>query len=147
MRCPAVPCSSAQQRTTALAQQSAARCSASLCRAPPCCVLCCTFTNSCMPIAFEILSHVPVLLILHHVCIYYVVGSQTMHPQLWSARLYIAQQRSVVRCCAVPCPSFCGAVSCSAVRCFEHSAVVPGMIQIPGTIMCVMCTRLLAFFS
>ena len=33
------------------------------------------------------------------------------------------------------CPSFCGVVSCGAVRSFEHIAVVvPGVIQVPGTI-------------
>ena len=52
-----------------------------------------------------------------------------MPPQLRSARLYTAQQRSAVQCDAVPCPSFCGAVSCGAVRSFEHTAVVRGMIH------------------
>ena len=51
-----------------------------------------------------------------------------MHPQLSSARLYIAQQRSTAQCGAVPCPSFCGAVSCGAMGSSEHTAV----IQIPG---------------
>ena len=57
-----------------------------------------------------------------------------MHPQLRSARLlYIAQQRSAAQCGAVPSPSFCGAVSCGAVRSFEQIAVVvPGMIQLSG---------------
>ena len=71
----------------------------------------------------------------------------TMHPQLRSARLHIAQQRSAAQCRAVPCPSFCGAVSCGAMRSFEHTAVVPGVIQVPGTTMYVLCTRLSAFFS
>ena len=47
-----------------------------------------------------------------------------MHPQLRSARLYIAQQRSAAQCGAVPCPSFSGAVSCGAVRSFEHTVAV-----------------------
>ena len=70
-----------------------------------------------------------------------------MHPQLRSARLYIAQQHSAAQCGAVPCPSFCGAVLCGAVRSFEHIAVVvPGMIQVPG--LCTrLCTRRFAFFS
>ena len=71
-----------------------------------------------------------------------------MHPQLRSARLYIAQQHSAEQCGAVPCPSFCGAVWCGAVRSFEHTAVVvPGMIQVPGS--CKRCVLLFfcAFFS
>ena len=47
-----------------------------------------------------------------------------MHPQLSSARLYIAQRRSAAQCGAVPCPSFFGAASCGAVRFFEHTAAV-----------------------
>ena len=47
-----------------------------------------------------------------------------MDPQLSSARLYIVRQRSAARCGAVPCPSVCGAVSCGAVRSFEHTAAV-----------------------
>ena len=106
------------------------------CCALPCCVLCCTFANSCMPVTYEVSYHVPVLLISHQVCAFYVVGSQTMHPQLTSARLY--KLSSAAQCGAVPCPSFCGAVSCGAVRSFE---------LLPGTIMYVLCTRLFAFFS
>ena len=34
-----------------------------------------------------------------------------------------AQQRSAAPCGVVPCPSFCDAVSCGAVRSFEHAAV------------------------
>ena len=66
-----------------------------------------------------------------------------MHPQLRSARLYIAQQHSAAQCGAVPCPSFCGAVLGGAVRSFEHKAVVvvPGMIQVPG-----LCTRCVLVF-
>ena len=78
-----------------------------------------------MSIIFDLSYHVPVLLILHQVCTYdVVIGSQTMHPQLSSARLYIAQQRSAAQCGAVPCPSFCCSVSCGAVRSFEHAAAV-----------------------
>ena len=78
-----------------------------------------------MPIIFEVSYYVPVLLILHQVCTYdVVIGSQTMHPQLSSARLYIAQQCSAAHCGAVPCPSFYGAVSCGAMRSFEHTAAV-----------------------
>ena len=131
--------SSAQQRTAALVQQSAAPCGAMLCRAVCFAVL----TRSYMPVSFEVS--------LHQVCTYYVVELQTMHPQLRSARLHIylssAAQRSAVRCGAVPCPAFCGAVSCGAVLSFEHTAVVPGMIQVPGTGMYVLCTRLFAVFS
>ena len=48
-----------------------------------------------------------------------------MHPQLSSARLYVAQLRSAAQCGAVSCPSFCGAASCgAAVRFFEHPAAV-----------------------
>ena len=47
-----------------------------------------------------------------------------MHPPLSSARLYIALQRSAAQCGAVPCPSFCGAVSCGAVPSFKHTAAV-----------------------
>ena len=58
-----------------------------------------------------------------------------MHPQLRSSRPYIAQQCSAAQCGAVPCRSFCGAVSCGGVRSCEHTAVssivVPGMIQVP----------------
>ena len=83
------------------------------------------FTSSYMPVLFEVSYHVPVLIILHQVCTHDVgIGSQTMHPQLSAARLYIARQRSAAQCGAVPCPSFCGAVSCGAVRSFEHTAAV-----------------------
>ena len=57
------------------------------------------------------------------------------------------QLSSAAQCGAVPCPSFCGAVSCGAVRCLEHTAVVLGVMQVPGTGMYVLCTRLFAFFS
>ena len=61
----------------------------------------------------------------------------TMHPQLRSARFYIAQQRSAAQCGAVPCPSFSDAVSCGAVRSFGHtSVVVPGKIQVTGVRTC-----------
>ena len=117
-------------------------------RALPCCVLCFTFTSSCMPVTCEVSYHVPVLLMPHQVCTYYAVGSQTMHPQLRSARLYIAQKRSAAQCGAVPGHSFCGAVSFGAVHSFDHTtAVVPRMIQVPYTIMYVLCTRLFAFLG
>ena len=48
----------------------------------------------------------------------------TTHPQFSSARLYIAQQRSAAQCGAAPCPLFCGAASCGAVRSWEHTAAV-----------------------
>ena len=80
------------------------------------------FTGSYMPVILEVSHDVPVPLILHQVCTCdVVIGSQTMRPQLSSARLHIARQRSAAPCGAVPCPSFCGAVSCGA-RSFEHTA-------------------------
>ena len=102
------------------------------------------FTSSCIPIIFEVSYHVPVLIILHQVYTHdVVIGSQTVHPQLSSARLYIVQQRSAAQCGAVPCPLFCGTVSYGAVRSFEHIrqqllvvVVIPGMIQIPGLCTC-----------
>ena len=110
-------------------------------------MLCCTFTSSYMTDTFEVSYNVPVLLLLHQVCTYYVhtrygvvVGSQTMHPQLCRAK-----QRSAVQCGAVPCPSFCGAGSCGAVHSFEHTAVVvPGMIQVPGLCTCCVLVFLLS---
>ena len=119
-------------------------------------MLCCTFTNSYMPVTFEVSYHVPVGTInttryIYTRFVHYVVVSQTMHPQLRSAWLYIiVQQRSgaqpsAAQRGAVPCPSFCGAVSCGAVRYFEHKAVVPGMIRVPGTVVYVLCTRLFCF--
>ena len=73
-----------------------------------------------MPVLFEVSYRVRVLLILHQVCTYdVVIESQTMHPQLSSARQYVARQRSAAQCGVVPCPSFCG-----AVRSFEHTAAV-----------------------
>ena len=128
-----MPCSSAQQRTAAQCWLSRAKRCAFPCSAMLRALLY-IFTSSYTPIIFEVSYHVPVLLILHQVCTYdVVIGSQTMHPQLSSARLYIAQQRSAAQCgavpcpslCgAVPCPSFCGAASCGAVRSFEHTAAV-----------------------
>ena len=49
-----------------------------------------------------------------------------------------------MRCCVLPF-----VLRCCVLRCafYEHTAVVPGMIQVPGTIMYVLCTRLFAFFS
>ena len=119
----ALQLSSAAHRSAALAQQSEALYFAVLCHAACFAVL---FTSSYYnPI--EVSHHVPVLLILHQVCTCAVViGSQTMHPQLSSARLYKAQQHSAAQCGAEPCPSFCGSVSCGAVRSFEHMAAVTG---------------------
>ena len=69
-------------------------------------------------------------------------------PAQVSPAIYIAQQRSAAQCGAVPCPSFCGAVSCGAVRSFEHTAVavvvVPGMIQVPGLRTCCILVFLLS---
>ena len=139
--CPTMPCRALQLSSAAHRSASSAERSAVRCRALPCCVLCCTFSSSCMLATYQVSYHVPVLLIPHQVCTYYVV-------ELRSARLYMAVQRSAEQCGAVPCPSFCGAMSCGAVRSFEHTAVVPGMIQVPGTIItAVLCTRLLAVFS
>ena len=108
-----------------------------------------------MPIMFEVSYHGPVPLILHQVCTYdVVIGSQTMHPQLSSARLCIAKQRSAAQCGAVPSPSFCGAASCGAVRSLEHTAavttvvvVVPGMIQIPDLCTCFVQSPFRFFIS
>ena len=121
-RCPAAQLSSAPQRSASSAERSAV-----FCRALPCCVLCCTFLPVCtpeyMPMIFEVSYHVPVLIVLHQVCTCdVVIGSQTMHPQLSSARLYIAQQRSAVQCRALPFALRCW--SCGAVRSFEHAAAV-----------------------
>ena len=98
LRCPAAQLSTAPQRSASSADRSAVFCRAAMLRA-----LLYFFTSSYMPIIFEVYYHVPVLLILHQVCTSdVVIGSQTMHPQLSSARLYIAQQRSAVRCRALP---------------------------------------------
>ena len=83
---------------------------------------------------------------IHQVCLYqYILRCwimNKMHPQLRSARLYIAQQHSAAQCGAVPCPSVRGAVLCGAVRSFEHIAVVvPRMIQVQGS-----CTRCVLVF-
>ena len=54
--------------------------------------------------------------------------------------IYIAQQRGAAPCGTVRCRAFAlrgGAVSCGAVLSFEHIAVVPGIIQVPGTGMYV----------
>ena len=103
------------------------------CRALPCGVRCCTYSFVHASIIRSIKPRTGTINILHQVCTYYVVESQTMHPQLRSVRLYIAQerntaQRSPVPCGVGPCPAFCGAVSCGAVLSFEHTAVV-----VPGT--------------
>ena len=78
-----------------------------------------------------------------------------MHPQLSSARLYIARQRSAARCGAVSCPSFCGDVSCGAVRSSEHTEAVTKNSSCSTrydtdryqVYVRVLCTRLFAFFS
>ena len=114
---PADQLSSAAQRSASSAERSAVRC-----RALPCCSLCCTYTSSCMPVMYDVSYHVPVLLISHQVCTYYIVGSQTMHPQLRSARLYIAQQRSAVRCRALPFVLRCCVVRrCALLRTYSSS--------------------------
>ena len=101
LRCPPVPCSSAQQRTAALAQQSAAPCGAALCRASPGCVLCGTFTSLYMPVAFEVSYHVPVLLISLYVLCCWITNDAPpaqVSPGIYSS----AVQRGIVRCRALP---------------------------------------------
>ena len=97
------------------------------------------FTSSYMPIIFEVSYHVPVLL-LHQVCTYdVVIGSRTMHPQLSSARLYIAQQRSAVPCFALLFAVLRRAALCVLLNMRQQLLVVivvPGMIQIPGLCTC-----------
>ena len=119
--------SSAQQRTIALAQQSAASCFAVLCRAVLCCVACfAVLIRSYMPVSFEVSYHVPAL--LHQICNITSLNHNKCNPQLSLTQLYIAQQR------AVPCLSLrCGVVSCTVLLSFEHIAVAPGIIQVPGT--------------
>ena len=100
--------SSASQRWLSRAQRRAVLCRAA-CFAVP--------ARSYMPVSFEIPYHVPVL--LHQVRTCYVVESQTMHSQLSSAQLYIAQQRSAAPCGAVRCCALPGvAVLCRAALCF-----------------------------
>ena len=102
------------------------------------------FTSPCIPIIFRVSCHVPVLLILHQVCTYdVVVGSQTMHPQLSSARLFIAQQRraaqsSAVRCRALPFVLQCCVYVLLNIRqqLLVVVAVVSGMIEIRGSCTC-----------
>ena len=103
-----------------------------LCRALPCCVLCCVLTIWYTPASFEVSYHVPVLL-QHQVCTHCIfLGSISINdPQLSSAHSYIyssAAQRRAVRCRAVPCLALrCGAaVSCCAVLSSENTAV-PGI--------------------
>ena len=117
---------------TSSAERSAVRC-----RALPCCERRCTFTTSCMPVKYQVSYRLQVLLLPRQVYRYCLDVSQTMHPQLRSARLYIelssaaqrraaqrsAAQRSAAQCGTVPCPSFWGVVSCGVVRSFEHIAV------------------------
>ena len=146
LRCPAVPCSSAQQRTAALAQQSAAPCVAALCRASPCCVLCGTFTSSYMPVTFAVSYHVPVLVLLISLYVLRCWITNNAPPAQVSPAIHSsAVQRGKVRCRALPVVVRC----CVVRRCgsFEHAAIVPGLVQVPGTMMYVSCSRLFAFFG
>ena len=138
VRCRAAPCGAVR-----CVPYRAVQC-AVLCSALPCCVLSCTYSFVHANIFRSIIPRTgtttPGLYILR--C--WIANNA---PQLISAQLYIAQQRNAVRCHAVPCLALrCGAVSCCAVLSFEHTPV-PGIIQVPGTGMYVLCTRLFAFFS
>ena len=100
LRCPAVPCSSAQQRTAALAQQNAAPCGAALCHASPCCVLCGTFTSSYVPVTLEVSYHVPVLLISLYILRCWITNNAPpaqVSPAIYSS----AVQHGIVRCRAL----------------------------------------------
>ena len=101
LRCPAVPCSSAQQRTSALAQQSAAPCGVALCRASSCCVLCGTFTSSYMPVTFAVSYHVPVLLISLYKLRCWITNNAPP-AQVSPAAYSSAVQPGIVRCSALP---------------------------------------------
>ena len=82
------------------------------------------FASWYMPKLFEASYHVPELLILHQVCTYrydIVIGSQCTPSSLQHG---YGLNSSAAQCGAVPCPSFCGAVSCGAVRSFDHAAAV-----------------------
>ena len=118
----------AHQRTAALAQQSAAPCGAALCRVLPCCVLCCTYSFVHASIIRSIIPRTGTINILHR----FVHIALLNHKQCTSS----SDQ-----------PGYICAVSCGAALSFENTAVVPGMIQEPGTGMYVLCTRLFAFFS
>ena len=102
LRCPAVSCSSAQQRTAALAQQSAAPCGAALCRASPYCVVCGTFTSSYMPGTFiRSIIPLPVLLITLYILRCWIANNAP--PAQVSPAIYSpAVQRGIVRCRALP---------------------------------------------
>ena len=96
-----------------------------------------------MPVTFEVSYHVPVLFIsatytrFVHITLLHHKQCTSSSGQPGYIQLSTAAQRG-----AVPCPSFCGAVSCGAVRSFERTAVaVPGMIQVPG-----LCTRCVLVF-
>ena len=99
-----------------------------------------------MPVSFEVSYYVPVLLILSTRFVHIsLLNNKHCTP---SSALYVPQQRSAVPCVPdAPCFAFCGAVSCGAVLSFAHTAVVSGMIQVPGNGVYVLCTRLFAFFS
>ena len=79
--------------------------------------------------------YVPVLLMPHQVCTYYFVGLQCTPAQVSPAIYSSAAQRS-----AVPCLALRFAVMCLAALCaLLNNTAVPGMIQVPGTIMYVLC--------
>ena len=81
-----------------------------------------------------------------------------MHPQLSSARLYIAQQRSAAQRSAVQCLAFRFAVLCRAALCVllnmrQQLLVVYSIVYSCSTrystdtsFMYVFCTRLFDFF-
>ena len=73
-----------------------------------------------MPVTFELSYHVPV----DQVCTYYVVESQCTPSSGHPGYIYLYIYSSAAQRSAVPCLAlhFCGAVSCGAVRSFEHSA-------------------------
>ena len=113
-------CSSAHERTATLAQQSAALCFAVLCRSFPCCVLCCTFTSSCMPVTCGVSYNVPVLLIFYTPGLYisrYCWITNNATPAQVSPVMYSpVAQRIAVRCRALPFVLRCW--TCGAVRSF-----------------------------
>ena len=113
LRCPAVPCNSAQQ--------SAAPCGAALCRASPCCVLCGTFTSSYMAVTFAVSYHVPVLLIRLYILRCWITNKAP--PAQVSPALYNStMQRSIVRCRALPFVLRCCVVRrCAFFRTYSSS--------------------------
>ena len=101
LRCPAVPYNSAQQRTAALAQQSAAPCGAALGRASPCCVLRGTFTSSYMPVTFAVSYHAPVLCIILYILRFWITNNAPpaqVSPAIYSSAVHCG----IVRCRALP---------------------------------------------